>query len=170
MESASVTRVVFANEGDRLVVNLDSLYIPTWTNSNTSDSVTVQYAFKVCKIEGSEQCPTDNVLYEVDQTEHGSFDVFCEYTGNYRFRFNVGAGDPATGIGRMGATLKYNVVENSTYERPLQSSPVSDAQSTQDPLLSRIEPVPPFLIGIAIFIVIFILGVVYAVKRTKRFV
>jgi hypothetical protein len=167
MESASVTRAVFANEGDRLVGNFTVSNIPTWTDSNTSDSVTVQYPFKVSKIGGSEQCPTDIVLYEVDQKEHGSFDVFCEHTGNYRFRFNVGTGDPEAGIGSMGATLKYDVVKNSTYERPIQSPLVSDAQSTQDPPPSRIETVPPLLAEVAIFIVIFILGIVYAVARTK---
>ena len=72
IESASVTRLVFANEGNRLVGNFTVSNIPTWTDSNTSDSVTVQYAFKVSKIEGSEQCSTDIVLYEVAQTEHGS--------------------------------------------------------------------------------------------------
>lgn len=167
MESASVTRAVFANEGDRLVGNFSVSNIPTWTDSNTSDSVTVQYAFKVSKIEGSEQCPTDIVLYEVDQTEHGSFDIFCEYTGNYRFRFNVGTSNPATGIGSMGATLKYDVVKNSSYERPIETPPVSDAPSTQEPPRSGIETVPPLLAGVAIFIAIFILVVVYAVTRAK---
>ena len=92
IESASVSRSAFANEGDRIVGNFTVSNIPTWTDAITGNSETVQYAFKISKIEGSEQCPTDIVLYEVDQTEHASFDVICEYTGNYRFRFNVGSG------------------------------------------------------------------------------
>jgi hypothetical protein len=114
VESASVTRSVFANEGDRIVGNFSVSNIPTWTDAIKGNSETVQYAFKVSKIEGSEKCPTDIVLYEVDQTEHASFDVYCEYSGYYRLRFNVGMGAPALGIGRMRATLNYDVIKNSS--------------------------------------------------------
>jgi hypothetical protein len=141
MESASVTRVVFANEGDRLVGNFTVSNIPTWIDSNNSDSVIVQYAFKVSKIEGSEQCPTDIVLYEVTQTEHGSFDIFCEFTGDYRFRFNVGSGDSG-GIGNMGATLKYDVIKNSTYIHPIETTPAPEGQLNQVPSTSGIETTP----------------------------
>jgi hypothetical protein len=167
MESASVTKVIFANEGDRLVGNFTVSNIPTWIDSNNSELATVQYAFKVSKIEGSEQCPTDIVLYEVDQTEHGSFDVFCGYTANYRFRFNVGIGDTAAGIGSMRATLNYNVVKNSSYERPIQTPLVSDAPSNQESPGSGIETVSPLLAVVVVFIVILILGVVFVVTRAK---
>jgi hypothetical protein len=114
VESASVSRTVFANEGDRLVGNFTVSKIPIWTDSTTGNSETVQYAFKVSTIEGSEQCPTDIVLYEVDQTDHAPFDVYCGYTGDYRFRFNVGNGAPDARIGSMEATLNYVLMKNSS--------------------------------------------------------
>lgn len=142
VESASVSRSVFANEGDRLVGNFTVSNISTWTDIITGNLETVQYSFKVSKIEGSEQCPTDIVLYEVDQTEHASFDVICEYTGDYRFRFNVGNGAPDVGIESMGATINYEVVKNSSYVRPVEKNPTSDAQSNIDNPTTIIDPEP----------------------------
>ena len=168
VESASVSRSVYANEGDRIVGNFTVSNIPTWTDSNTGNLQTVQYAFKVSKIEGSEQCPTDIVLYEVDQTEHTSFDVYCEFAGDYRFRFNVGSGNLAEGVGNMGVTLTYDVIKNSSYVPRVASSPISESMLNQDPPPSRIETVPVLLGGLAFFIVIFALGVVFAVTRAKK--
>lgn len=123
VESASVSRSVFANEGDRLVGNFTVSNIPTWMDAITGNLETVQYAFKVSKIDGSEKCPTDIVLYEVDQTEHASFDVHCEYSGYYRLRFNVGRGAPDLGIGSMRATLNYDVIKNSSEQQANISLP-----------------------------------------------
>ena len=142
VESASVSRSVFANEGDRLVGNFTVSNISTWTDVITGNLETVQYSFKVSKIEGSEQCPTDIVLYEVDQTEHASFDVICEYTGDYRFRFNVGIGAPDVGIGSMEATINYEVVKNSSYVRPVENTPTSDGQLKVDHPTTIIGPEP----------------------------
>ncbi len=167
VECASVSRSVYANEGDRIVGSFTVSNIPTWTDSNTGNPQTVQYAFKVSKIEGSEQCPTDIVLYEVDQTEHASFDVYCEFAGDYRFRFNVGSGYLAEGVGSMGATLAYDVVKNSSYVPRVESSPKSDGMLNQDPPPSITETVPVLLVGLAFFIVIFVLGVVFAVTMVK---
>ena len=165
LESASVSRSVFANEGDRIVGNFTVSNIPIWTDAITGNSETVQYAFKLSKIEGSEQCPTDIVLYEVDQAEHASFDVICEYTGNYRFRFNVGIGAPDVGIGRMEATINYDVVQNSSYVRPVEKTPTSDGQSNIEHPTTIIGPVPhqtePFspLSVLSVFVVLTLLVV-----------
>ncbi len=134
VESASVSRSVFANEGDRLVGDFTVSNIPTWTDAKTGNSETVQYAFKVSKIEGLEQCPTDIVLYEAYQKDHASFDVVCEYTGDYRFRFNVGTGAPDLGIGSMAATLNYDVVKNYSYVRPVEKTPT--LSPTQHPTIN----------------------------------
>ena len=142
VESASVSRSVFANEGDRLVGNFTVSNIQSWTDAITGNLETVQYAFKVSKIEGSEKCPTDIILYEVDQTEHASFDVICEYTGNYRFRFNVGTGAPDVGIGNMVAMINYDLVKNSSYVRPVEKTPTPDGQLNIEHPTSAIGPQP----------------------------
>ena len=169
IESASVSRTIFANEGDRLVGNFSVSNIPTWTDSNTGNLLTVQYAFKISKIEGSEKCPTDIVLYEVDQTEHASFDVYCEYTGEYRFRFNVGIGAPDLGVGNMDTTLNYDIIKNSIIQNPIVSPIPSDSQSKEDLPLSGPEYSPPILAGIGTLIVILLISIVYAVTRVKSF-
>jgi len=118
VESASVSRDVFANEGDHLVGNFTIFKIPTWTDSNTGKPETVEYTFKITKSEGPEKCPHETELYGSYQKEQASFDVYCEYTGSYRIRFNVGICNPTTGIGSMGATLNYDVVKSSTGDHP----------------------------------------------------
>ena len=169
VESASVTRAVFANEGDRIVGNFTVYNIPTWTDSSTKNTETVQYAFKISKIEGLEKCPTDIVLYEVYQTNYASFDVYCEYTGDYRFRFNVGSGAPDLGVGSMETTLNYVIVKNSSIQNPIENPTPSDSQSKIDPLTAETESVSPLLAGISALIVIFLVGIVYAATRTKSF-
>ena len=158
VESSSVSRSVFANEGDRLVGNFTVSNIPSWTDAKTGNFETVQYAFKVSKIEGLEQCPTDIVLYEADQKDHASFDVVCEYTGDYRFRFNVGTGAPDLGIGSMAATLNYEVVKNYSYVRLFEKTPT--LSPTQHPTINtgpkppQIEPFPTLLItAVSVFAV-----------------
>ena len=169
VESASVTRSVFAAEGDRIVGNFSVSDIPTWTDSYSGNPETVQYAFKVSKIEGLEKCPTDIVFYEVYQTNQGSFDVLCEYSGDYRFRFNVGVGAPDLGIGSMMATLNYAVVKNSSILNPIETStPTIINQPNVDNSLSETGITLPLLAGIGALIVIFLVGVVYAVIRVKR--
>ena len=169
VESASVTRAVFANEGDRIVGNFTVSNVPTWTDSSTKNTETVQYAFKISKIEGLEKCPTDIVLYEVYQTSHAAFDVYCEYTGDYRFRFNVGAGDPNLRIGDMEATLNYAIVENSSIKDPTETPIPSNNQSNLDSPPSETEFTSPLLAGLSALIVIFLVVAVYAVTRAKSF-
>ena len=173
VESASVSRSVFANEGDRIVGNFSVSNIPTWTDVNKGNSETVQYAFKVSKIEGSEKCPTDIVLYEVDQTEHASFDVICEYTGNYRFRFNVGSGAPDGGIGSMEATINYDVVKNSSYVQPVERTPTSEGQSNIEnpttligPQPYQAEPFSPFSV-LSVFVVLTLIVVGWLVYKKR---
>lgn len=168
VESASVTRSVFAAEGDRIVGNFTVSDIPTWTDSSTGNTETVQYAFKVSKIEGLEKCPTDIVLYEVYQTNNGSFDVLCEYNGDYRFRFNVGVGTPDLGIGSMKATLNYVVVENSSIQNPIKTSTPSNDPTSVDNSLAGTSITPSLLAGIGVLIVILVVCVVYAMARVKR--
>jgi hypothetical protein len=121
VESASVSRDVFANEGDHLVGNYTISNIPTWTDSNTGNPKTVEYTFKIAKSEGSEKCPHETELYGAYQKEQASFDVYCEYTGSYRIRFNVGICNPTVGIGSMKATLNYDVVKSATGDQPNQT-------------------------------------------------
>jgi hypothetical protein len=133
----------FANEGDRLVGNFTISNIPIWTDAITKNSETVQYAFKVSKIEGSEKCPTDIVLFEAYQTEHASFDVYCEYSGCYRLRFNGGSGAQDLGIGSMRATLNYDVIKNSSEKQvnislPTPTPTVPEVPSWTIPLLLTI--------------------------------
>jgi hypothetical protein len=168
VESASVTRSVFAAEGDRIVGNFSVSDMPTWTDSSTGNKVTVQYAFKVSKIEGLEKCPTDIVLYEVYQTNSGSFDVLCEFSGDYRFRFNVGVGPPDLGIGSMKATLNYVVVENSSIQNPIKTSTPSLDPTSVDNSLARTGIAPSLLAGVGVLIVILVVCVVYAAARVKR--
>ena len=170
VESASVTRTVFASEGDRIVGNFAISNIPAWTDSNTGNATTIQYAFKVSKIEGSEKCPDDIVLYEVDQTEHASFDVQCPYTGDYRFRFNVGNGASDTGIGGMQATFNYEVIQNSSNYHPVENLPTVTSQPSVTPPQFKIETTPPLFVGIAVCIVTSALGVVYVALRAKGLV
>jgi hypothetical protein len=118
VESASVSRDVFANEGDHLVGNFTIFNIPTWTDSNTGNPETVEYTFKITKSEGPEKCPHETELYGSYQKKQASFDVYCEYTGSYRLRFNVGICNPTVGIGSMKATLNYDVVKSSTGDQP----------------------------------------------------
>ena len=169
VESASVTRAVFANEGDRIVGNFTVSNVPTWTDSSTKNTETVQYAFKISKIEGLEKCPTDIVLYEVYQTSHATFDVYCEYTGDYRFRFNVGAGAPNLGIGDMEATLNYAIVEDSSIKDPTETPIPSNNQSNFDSPHSETEFTSPLLAGLSALIFIFLVVAVYAVTRVKSF-
>jgi hypothetical protein len=168
VESASVTRSVFAAEGDRIVGNFSVSNIPTWIDSSTGNTETVQYAFKVSKIEGLEKCPTDIVLYEVYQTNNGSFDVLCEYTGDYRFRFNVGVGGPDLGIGSMEATLNYVVVENSSFQNPIKTTTPSIDPTSVDNSLAGTGITPSLFAGVGVLIVILVGCVVYAVARVKR--
>jgi hypothetical protein len=114
VEAASVSRDIFANEGDHLVGNFTIYNIPTWSDSNTGNPETVEYTFKITKSEGPEKCPHETELYGSYQKEQASFDVYCEYTGSYRIRFNVGICNPTVGIGSMKATLNYDVVKSST--------------------------------------------------------
>jgi hypothetical protein len=173
VESASVSRSVFANEGDRLVGNFSVSNIPTWTDSITGNSETVQFAFKVSKIEGSEKCPTDIVLYDVDQIGHASFDLVCEYTGDYRFRFNVGSGAPDVGIGSMEATLNYDVVKISTEQQlnislptptltPLPKSNIALAPSPSIP------EIPSWIIPMVLSIILAATGLLVYNKKHKR--
>jgi len=168
VESASVTRSVFAVEGDRIVGNFTVSNVPTWTDTASGNPETVQYAFKVSKIEGLEKCPTDIVLFEVYQTNHASFDVLCEYTGDYRFRFNVGTGAPDLGVGSMMATLNYIIVENSSIQNTIEPSAPAISQSNVDNSLSGTVFTPPLSAGIVALIVIFLIGVVFVVIRAKR--
>lgn len=169
VESASVTRTVFINEGDRIVGNFTISNVPTWTDSSIKNTETVQYAFKISKIEGLEKCPTDIVLYEVYQTSNATFDVYCEYTGDYRFRFNVGSGVPDLGIGSMEATLNYAIVENSSIQKPTENPTPSASQSDMDTSHPENEVISPLLAGVSALIVIFLLGIVFAVTRAKSF-
>jgi len=177
VESASVSRSVFANEGNRLVGNFSVYNIPIWTDVISGNSETVQYAFKVSKIEGSEKCPTDIVLYEADQTERASFDVICEYTGTYRFRFNVGSGSPDVGIGSMEATINYGVVQNSSYVRQVEKTSTSDIQSNNEHPTTVIVPEPhqsePFspLSALSVFAVLALIvagWLIYRQLKTKH--
>jgi hypothetical protein len=167
VESASVTRAVFADVGDRIVGNFTVSNVHSWVDSSTGNQETVQYAFKVSKIEGLEKCPTDIVLYEAYQTNYDSFDVLCEYTGDYRFRFNVGSGAPDLGIGNMEATLNYVIVKNSI-QNPIKTPAPSNIQPSLDNSLSRTDFTLPLLAGAVALIVIFLVGVVFAVTRMKR--
>ncbi len=157
-ESASVSRSVFANEGDRLVGNFTVSNIPIWIDSTTGDAQTIQYSFKVSKIEGLEKCPTDIVLYEVYQTKNASFDVSCEYTGDYRLRFNVGIGAPDLGIGSMQATLNYDVIKsspeqaNSSLPTPTLT-PLPKSTATPNPSLS-IPEIPSLTILLLLSIIV----------------
>lgn len=169
VESASVTRAVFINEGDRIVGNFTVSNVPTWTDSSTKNTETVQYAFKISKIEGLEKCPTDIVLYEVYQTSNATFDVYCEYTGDYRFRFNVGSGVPDLGIGSMEATLNYAIVEKSSIQKPTENPTPSDSQSDMDTSHPENEFTSPLLAGVSALIVIFLLGIVFALTKAKSF-
>jgi len=168
VESASVTRSVFAVEGNRIMGNFTVSNVPTWTDSSSGNPETVQYAFKVSKIEGLEKCPTDIVLFEVYQTNHALFDVLCEYTGDYRFRFNVGTGAPDLGVGSMMATLNYIIVENSSIQNTIEPSAPAISQSNVDNSLSGTVFTPPLSAGIVALIVIFLIGVVFVVIRAKR--
>jgi len=177
VESASVSRSVFANEGDRLVGNFSVYNIPTWTDVISGNSETVQYAFKVSKIEGLEKCPTDIVMYEADQTERASFDVICEYSGTYRFRFNVGSGAPDGGIGKMEATINYAVVQNSSYVKPVEKTPTSDGQpnvvhptTIMDPKPHQTELFSPLsaLSVIAVLALIVVGWLIYCQLKTKH--
>jgi hypothetical protein len=131
VESASVSRDIYANEGDRLVGNFTFSNIPAWTDSTNGNQVTVEYTFKIVKSEGPEKCPHETELYGAYQKEHASFDVYCEYTGSYRIRFNVGIGNPTAGIGSMEATLNYDVIKSSTSNQPNQnpSPPIPELQA-----------------------------------------
>ena len=169
VESASVTRSVFAAEGDRIVGNFSVSQIPTWTDSFTGNTETVQYGFKVSKIEGLEKCPTDIVLYEVYQTNNASFDVLCEYTGDYRFRFNVGVGSPDLGIGDMKATLNYIIVDNSSYQNQIKTPAPSHSELDITPYLSGTDSPPTLFIGAATLIIIFFLGSILGVIIVKKF-
>jgi hypothetical protein len=173
VESASVSRSVFANEGDRLVGNFSVSNIPTWTDAITGNSETVQYAFKISKIEGSEKCPTDIVLYEVDQTEHASFDVICEYTGEYRFRFNVGSGAPDVGIGSMDATLNYDIVKNSSEQLlniSLPTPTLTPLPKSNGPiaLSPSIPEIPSWIIPMVLSIILAAAGLLLYHKKHKR--
>ena len=169
VESASVTRAVFAAEGDRIVGNFTVSNIPIWIDSSTGNPETVQYAFKISKIEGLEKCPTDIVLYEAYQTSHDSFDVLCEYTGDYRFRFNVGSGAPDLGIGDMEAILNCVIVKNSSIQNPIETPAPSNIQPSLDNSLSGTDFTLPLLAGAVALVVIFLVSVVYFVTRVKRF-
>ena len=169
VEAASVTRAVFANEGDRIVGNFTVSNIPTWSDSSTKSAETVQYAFKISKIEGLEKCPTDIVLYEVYQTNHSSFDVYCEYTGDYRFRFNVGSGAPDLGVGSMEAILNYVIIEKSSLPAPTEKPTPFSSQTNAEAPYSETAFTSPILAGVGTLIVIFLLGSVYAVTRVKSF-
>ena len=169
VESASVTRSVFATEGDRIVGNFSVSDIPSWTDSATGNKETVQYAFKVSKIEGLEKCPTDIVLYEVYQTNNASFDVICEYTGDYRFRFNVGVGAPDSGIGNMKATLNYVVVENSSFQKPTETPNPFSSEIDITPSLSATDSPSLLFIGAATLIIISIAGGILGMIIIKKF-
>ena len=168
VESASVSRSVFAAEGDRIVGSFTVSDVPTWTDSSTGNPETVQYAFKVSKIEGLEKCPTDIILFEVYQTNNASFDVFCEYTGDYRFRFNVGISAPDFGIGSMKATLNYTVVENSFFQDVTETPVPSSSEPDFTPSLSGTDSSPPLFIEAAALIIIFIVGGILGMKIVKR--
>jgi hypothetical protein len=174
IESASVSRSVFANEGDRLVGNFTVSNIPLWIDTTTGNSETVQYAFKVSKIEGLEKCPTDIVLYEVYQTENASFDVYCEYSGDYRLRFNVGIGDPDFGIGRMQATLNYDVIKNSSQQKADTSlptptlTPLPKSTAAPNPSLSTPEIPSSTILLLLSIILAFASLLVYHVGKTKH--
>ena len=173
VESASVSRTVFVNARDRIMGNFSVSNIPIWTDSITGNSETVQYAFKVSKIEGSEQCPTDIVLYEADQTVHASFDVYCEYSGYYRLRFNVGSGGPDLGIGSMRATLNYDQVKNlsgqqSNISLPMPTlSPFSKSNIALAPSPS-IQEIPSWTIPLLLSIMLVTSGLLVCCKKRKR--
>jgi hypothetical protein len=173
VESASVSRSIFANEGDRLVGNFTVLNIPSWIDSITGNSETIQYAFKISKIEGSEKCPTDIVLYEIYQTEHASFNLYCEYTGNYRLRFNVGSGAQDLGIGNMQATLNYDVVKNSSQQQlnislptpTLTPLPKSNIALSPSP---SIPEIPSWIIPMVLSIILAVSGLLVYHKKHKQ--
>jgi hypothetical protein len=174
IESASVSRSVFANEGDRLVGNFSVSNIPLWIDSTTGDSQTVQYSFKVSKIEGLEKCPTDIVLYEVYQTKNASFDVYCEYTGDYRLRFNVGIGAPDLGVGSMQAILNYDVIKSSSEQQansllPTPTlTPLPKSTATPNPSLSTPE-IPLLTILVLLSIMLAIAGLlIYHKGKVKQ--
>jgi hypothetical protein len=156
VQSASVSRIVSVDAGDRLVGDFTISNIPTWRDSYTGDPTTVQYAFRIAKIEGTEYSPMDVGVFEATQEEHSSFDITCEWTGNYILRFNVGSGNPTTGIGNMKATLNYQVVKPTP-----TSPPISE---------SKPDEIPNWLIPTVLIALIFIIAIVavYSVRRSKR--
>ncbi len=173
IESASVSRSVFATEGDRLVGNFSVSNIPIWIDSTTGDSQTIQYSFKVSKIEGLEKCPTDIVLYEVYQTNNASFDVYCEYTGDYRLRFNVGIGASDLGIGNMQATLNYDVIKSSS-EQPSNSllptptlTPLPKSTATPNPSFS-IPEIPSLTILLLLSIMLAIASLLVSTIKIQN--
>ena|SRR3989337_1999459 len=165
VESASVSRIVFANAGDRIVGDFTVSNVPSWNDHYTGNPTTVQYAFIIVKIEGTEYSSQDIEVFRATQTEHSSFDINCQWTGNYRLRFNVGSGVPGPyvglptkGIGDMKASLNYNVVAPSSNGLP-------DEQSTSEP----IEISPAILAGIVTFIIIVLGGLgIYLFTRSRH--
>lgn len=157
LEASSVSRIVFANAGDRIVGNFTISNIPIfWNEPFTRNLRTVPYGFKITKIEDQF---AETVIYEEIQTKHSSFDVRCEYTGDYRLRFNVGGGNPAAGIGDMQATLNYEVVMPSS-----NSSSASNDQSEAAEISISADD-----IGLIVTLPILMLAVfgLYIARRTK---
>jgi hypothetical protein len=161
VESASVSRIVNANIGDRIVGDYTVSNIPTWIETYTGNPKTVQYEFKIAKVEGTYNSPQDITVFEVAQTAHSSFDIICPYTGNYILRFNVGSGNPSvTGIGNARATLNYQVVKPTPIPTP-HSEPISLN-------LSSIQPQVWIYIGITAGIISIIILVIYSMRKPKK--
>jgi len=150
VESASVSRDVFANEGELLVGNFTISNIPTWTDPSTGTPQTVVYEFKITEIGGPANCPHETELYGAYLEENASFDLYCNYTGIYRLRFNVGSGNPTTGIGNMSATLNYDVVSSSSVdllnETPSPANPTVEPSQLASPHVIKEQAPNYFLI------------------------
>lgn len=113
-------------------------------------------------------------MYEVYQTKNASFDVSCEYTGDYRLRFNVGIGAPDLGIGRMQANLNYDVIKSSS-EQANSSLPtptlttLPKSTATPNPSLSIPEiPYLTILLLLSIMLVIASCGISYYKDTIQR--
>lgn len=139
VEQGSVSRVVYANQGDRIVGNFTIFNIPTWNDPYTGDPKTYGYAFKIAKV----ATPVDEVIYESNQQSHASFDVTCRRTGNYILRFNVGAG---IGLGNAQATLNYQVVAPTPIPQEPTANPLASI-GTNPQLISLITIVVIIVIG-----------------------
>jgi hypothetical protein len=152
--SASVSRTVYANQGDRIVGDFTVNNMPTWTDSYSGDPTTVQYTFKIAKLES----PVDITVFEAKQQAQASFDVLCGQTGNYILRFNVGSA-PASGLGNAQATLNYQVIAPT----PIPTS----APNQGNELFTGINT--SYIVGLVTFVLIAVVVVgIYSLAKSKK--